>query len=221
LKPKTAGPTAALAGIPAGLQAQGVWLGRRQLFVRFAGEAETATMYTADALANEIDRATTKSKFHSVSIGGRDPLGNVEYLKAAFAAKDVRVPVMIDCDGQRPAEIGELGKVVQLVEITLEGAALSADSQVANASTSIKEAAKAGVQHSLVLIADERTSDSAVLRAVEQAHSASEATVVVIHPATGTPVDRDRRWTMLLERTMAQHDDVRLALRLPPPTGMR
>ena len=37
---------AALAGVPAGVQAQGVWAGRRQLFVRFAGEAETATMYT-------------------------------------------------------------------------------------------------------------------------------------------------------------------------------
>ena len=48
---RPSGPTAALAGVPAGLQAQGVWIGRRQLFVRFAAEAETATMYTADALA--------------------------------------------------------------------------------------------------------------------------------------------------------------------------
>ena len=40
---QVAGPTAALAGVPAGLQAQGVWVGRRQLFVRFAAEAETAT----------------------------------------------------------------------------------------------------------------------------------------------------------------------------------
>ena len=56
LMAQVAGPTAALAGIPAGLQAQGVWAGRRQLFVRFAAEAETATMYTADALANELRR---------------------------------------------------------------------------------------------------------------------------------------------------------------------
>src|SRR3954468_23641596 len=104
MKTRTAGPTAALAGIPAGLQAQGVWAGRRQLFVRFAGEAETATMYTADALANEMERALNRSKFHSIAIGGRDPLGNVEYLKAAFGSRDVTVPVMLDCDGQRPAE---------------------------------------------------------------------------------------------------------------------
>jgi organic radical activating enzyme len=218
---KIAGPTAALAGIPAGLQAQGVWAGRRQLFVRFAGEAETATMYTADALANEMNRAMTRSKFHSISIGGRDPLGNVEYLLAAFSAKPVNVPVMLDCDGQRPGEIMGLKHVVKLIEVTLEGAALNADAQMNNAVASVKEASDAKVRHSLVVIADERTSDSVVLRVVEQVHAASEATTVVIHPATGTPVDRDRRWTVLLERSMALHGDVRLALRLPPPTGMR
>ena len=221
MKTRTAGPTAALAGIPAGLQAQGVWTGRRQLFVRFAGEAETATMYTADALASEMDRAMTRSKFHSVSIGGRDPLGNVEYLQLAFAAKPVPVPVMLDCDGQRPRDVSGLEKVVTLVEVCLEGATLIADGQIANAVASIKEAAGIKVRHSLVIIADERTSDSVVLRVVEQVNTASDATTVVIHPATGTPVDRDRRWTMLLERTMALHGDVRLALRLPPPTGMR
>ena len=67
---------AALAGVPAGVQAQGVWAGRRQLFVRFAGEAETATMYTSQALLKEIERQLTRSKFHSIAIGGRDPLGD-------------------------------------------------------------------------------------------------------------------------------------------------
>src|SRR5256885_14269743 len=103
-----AGPTAALAGIPAGLQSQGVWAGRRQLFVRFAAEAETATMYTADALANEIRRSTGRSTFHSIAIAGRDPLANVEYLCAAFEKVSTNLPVMLDTDGQRPAEIGEL-----------------------------------------------------------------------------------------------------------------
>ena len=78
-----------------------------------------------------------------------------------------------------------------------------------------------GARHSIVLVADERTSDAVVLRIVEHAHEASDATIVVIHPATGTPIDRDRRWTILLERAMALHGDVQLALRLPPPTGMR
>ena len=35
---------AALAGVAAGVQSRGIWAGRRQLFVRFAGEGETPTL---------------------------------------------------------------------------------------------------------------------------------------------------------------------------------
>ena len=78
--------TAALAGVPSGIQSQGVWQGRRQLFVRFAGEAETATMYRADALAREIDRILTRSTYHSIAISGRDALGKGILPAAAMAA---------------------------------------------------------------------------------------------------------------------------------------
>jgi hypothetical protein len=212
-------PTAALAGIPAGLQAQGVWTGRRQLFVRFAAEAETATMYTADALANELKRGLARSSFHSISIGGRDPLANVEYLQAAFAKANVSLPVMLDCDGQRPDEIARLRDVVTIAQVTLEGP--SAEATAERAFESLKVAAGAGMQHAIVLCVDEKTTDAHVLRFVERAHGASEGAAVVVHPAAGVPVDRDRRWTTLFERASGLHGDVRLLLRLPPPTGMR
>jgi hypothetical protein len=32
------------AGVAAGVQSRGIWAGRRQLFVRFAGEGETPTL---------------------------------------------------------------------------------------------------------------------------------------------------------------------------------
>ncbi|HXT16612.1 MAG TPA: hypothetical protein VN706_13320 [Gemmatimonadaceae bacterium] len=212
-------PTAALAGIPAGLQSQGVWAGRRQLFVRFAAEAETATMYTADALANELRRSTGRSAFHSISISGRDPLANVEYLCAAFAKAPSPLPVMLDCDGQRPDEIAELKGIVTLAQVTLDGSAVDAVSE--RAFESVRVAATSGMQHAIVFCVDERTTDAHVLRIVERAHATSEGAKVVVHPGAGTPVDRDRRWTMLFERASALHGDVRLALRLPPPTGMR
>ena len=109
----------------------------------------------------------------------------------------------------------------QHVQVALEGSLLGPDGPTASAVETIREAAKMGAQHSLVMVADERTTDSVVLRLVEQANAASDKTMIVVHPATGTPVDRDRRWTVLLERCMALHGDVQLALRLPPPTGMR
>jgi organic radical activating enzyme len=216
---QVAGPTAALAGIPAGLQAQGVWAGRRQLFIRFAAEAETATMYTADALANEIKRSMSRSTFHSISISGRDPLANVDYLCAAFEKAPAALPVLLDCDGQRPDTISELRAFVTLAQVTLEGSMLEPHSE--RAMQSLKVAADGGMQHALVISVDERTSDAVVLRIIEQAHVSSDRTTVVLHPGTGVPLDRDRRWMTMVERAAALHPDVRLALRLPPPTGMR
>jgi len=216
---QVAGPTAALAGVPAGLQAQGVWSGRRQIFVRFAAEAETATMYTAEALANELRRSVSRSSYHSISISGRDPLSNVEYLLAAFAKPPVDLPVMLDTDGQRPEAIPELKKFVGLTQVTLEGNGLDATTE--RGLRTVHAAAEVGMQHALVLCSSDQTSDAQLLRIVEQARGVSGATQIVIHPPPGVPVDRDRRWMTLLERAAALHGDVRFALKLPPPTGMR
>jgi len=216
---QVAGPTAALAGVPAGLQAQGVWSGRRQIFVRFAAEAETATMYTADALANELRRSTTRSSYHSISISGRDPLSNVDYLLAVFSKPPVDLPIMLDTDGQRPEAIAGLKKFVGLTQVTLEGNTLDASTE--RGLQTLRAAAEAGMQHALVLCSSDQTSDAQLLRIVEQARGVSGATQIVIHPPPGAPVDRDRRWMTLLERAAALHNDVRFALKLRPPTGMR
>jgi hypothetical protein len=126
---------------------------------------------------------------------------------------------MLDCDGQRPAEIAELRDFVKLAQVTLEGAGAEANADRAFESMQVAE--KAGMQHAIVLCVDERTTDAHVLRIVERAHGTSEAMSVIVHPSAGVPVDRDRRWITLLERASALHSDVRLVLRLPPPTGMR
>jgi organic radical activating enzyme len=178
--PPFAIPTAALAGVPAGLQGHGVWAGRRQVFVRFAAEGETATMYTADALASEIRRAMSRSVFHSISISGRDPLSNVEYICAAFDKLSPTIPVMLDCDGQRPAEIDQLKRFVTLTQVTLDGPALEAQSDRALESMGVAE--KAGMQHALVMVVDERTTDAHVLRIVERTHATSESTTIVVQP---------------------------------------
>jgi organic radical activating enzyme len=218
--PQAAGPTAALAGVPTGLQAQGVWVGRRQLFVRFAAEAETATMYTAAAIAQELKRASARSAYHSISIGGRDPLANMEFLEAAFKASEVKLPVMLDIDGQRPDGVKPLAKHLSLVQITLEGTTMG-EPNVERATATLESAESEKLEHALVLAPGEQTSDGQLLRIVEQAHAASDKTVIVIHPPYNTPVDRDRRWVSLVERSAALHPDVRLTLRLPPPTGTR
>ena len=87
---------AALAGIPSGVRSTGPWAGRRQLFVRFARVAETATMWTADALRNELVRLAQRSVYHSTAICGGDPLGEADFLAAAL--EKAPLSVMLDHD---------------------------------------------------------------------------------------------------------------------------
>jgi hypothetical protein len=212
---------AALAGVPAGVQSLGPWAGRRQLFVRFAGEAETATMYVAPALARELDRQQARSAFHSIVIGGRDPLGSVPFLLAAFAVAKPKIPVMLDTDGQRPEALGELLPHLAMVQVTVEfgGGEASFDRAI----QTIGIAAAAGCAHALVLAAKEDTPDSQLLRLVQEVHAVSAATQVVIHPFQSPEAYNvlDRRWATLLEQAVVAHPDTRLNLRLPPPTGLR
>ncbi len=211
-------PTAALAGVPAGVQANGLWIGRRQLFVRFAAEAETATMYTPDALASELGRLVKRSTYHSISVCGRDPLSNAAFLKAALEAARPALPVMLDVDGQRPEEVGALTSMVTLLQVTLDGTL--EDAAVERALSSLRAAAEAGVAHALVLAPEETTTDRQLLRVVSQAHQASERAAVVVHPPVES-VERDRRWLTFMEQASVLHADTRLLLRLPRPSGMR
>lgn len=216
---QVAGPTAALAGVPAGIQGAGPWLGRRQLFVRFAAEAETATMFTAAALAQEIRRLAARAPYHSLAVGGRDPLANAEYLCAMFGTEECPLPVMLDTDGERPDELKPVLKHLALLQVTVTG--VPSDASLERAASSLALAASHGVEHALVLCPNEQTADPQLLRAVEQAHGASERVQVVIHPPVTEPIDRDRRWVSLIERAASVHPDVRLMLRIPAPVGMR
>lgn len=211
---------AALAGVPAGVQAFGPWAGRRQVFIRFAGEAETATMYLATALSRELTRQVTRGMLHSVCIGGRDPLGNVPFLQTALEQAKPPLPVMLDCDGQRPDAIAAIAAHLALVQVTVDFT--GPEAALDRAVESLAVAAQLGVAQALAIVPKDDTTDALILRLVSQAHAAAPTVQVVIHPAM--PAESamlDRRWANLLEQAMGLHADTRLALRLPPPTGMR
>jgi hypothetical protein len=210
---------AALSGVPAGVQALGPWAGRRQLFIRFAGEAETATMYMTTALIRELQRQLGRSAFHSIVIGGRDSLGSVPFLKASLDAAVPQIPVMLDTDGMRPEELPALISHLALVQVTVEFT--GGEAALDRAIETIGVAAKANVAHALVLVPKEDTTDSVLLRLVQEAHAMSAATQIVIHPPMDGVTNLDRRWASLLEQAMAMHADTRLALKVPPPTGLR
>ena len=208
---------AALAGIPSGVRSTGPWAGRRQLFVRFARVAETATMFTAAALRTELVRLAQRSVYHSIAICGGDPLGEVDFLAAALDG-GAPLSVMLDHDGQRPESLDRLIKSLALVQVTLTGE--EDDAVVSRATATLRRAAEKQVAHALVLMVEADPSDGRLLRIVEQAKEASAETAVVVHPTTES-LGEDRRWLLWLERASGVHGDVRLLPQLPEPTGTR
>jgi organic radical activating enzyme len=208
---------AALAGIPSGIRTTGPWAGRRQLFVKFAGIAETATMYTADALRSELARLAQRSVYHSIAISGGDPLGEADFIAAALEGGSP-LAVMLDHDGQRPEALDRVIGSLALVQVTISGA--EDDAALARVMATLRNAAEKQVAHALALVPQADPSDGRLLRIVEQAKGASAETSVVVHPTTES-LSGDRRWLTWIERASSVHGDVRLLPRLPEPTGMR
>jgi pyruvate-formate lyase-activating enzyme len=204
--------SAALAGIPAGVQTIGPWSGRRQLTVKFADEAETATIYTADALRGEVTRLMGRSRYHSLAVVGRDALAEVEFLAAAFSQKGA-LPLMLDHDGQRPEALERLLHVLDLVQVTLDGSEGAAS--VERIGATLRVAANKHVAHAVALVPSETLSDGPLLRIVEQVHEASADTQIVLHPIVERGIQHDRRWGGWLQQAMAVHADVRLLPRWP------
>ena len=211
---------AALAGIPSGIQRQGVWAGRRQVFIRFAGAAETAQMYTADALARELGRALGRTVYHSVCVTGRDAFGNADFLAAALKQLTPGTEVMADTDGQRPEALAVLHPYLSLVQITIDPPVASPT--IERVVETIRAAASLGRAHSVTIAGTDESSDADYLQIVDQVHAASERTSIVIHP--GPTAERgvlDKRWSTLMEHASARHRDLRLLARLSGPATMR
>jgi hypothetical protein len=194
------------------VQTVGPWTGRRQLFVKFAGEAETATIYTADALKGELTRLTGRSRYHSVAVVGRDALAEEEFLVAAFDQTGP-LPVMIDHDGQRPDALERLLHALALVQVSLDGSEGAA--AVERVCATIALAAKKHVAHAVAIVPTESLGDGPLLRIVEQVHEASGDAQIVVHPIVDREVERDRRWVLWLQQAMAVHADVRILPRWP------
>lgn len=211
-RPTLPSMSAALAGIPAGVQPYGPWMGRRQLVVRFADEGETATIFTADAIKGEITRLALRSRYHSITVTGRDPLAEAEFLATAFRDTPP-LPVMLEHDGQRPEALDVVLPALRMVQIRVDGS--ESEGAMERICDSVTRSATRDVGHALVIVPAEGASDARLLRMVEEMHAASAGVAIVLHPSVTAMTESERRWLVWLERAAAVHDDVRIVPVLP------
>lgn len=217
---RVTGPTAAIAWIRAGVQAQGVYTGYRQLIVRFAAEAETATLYNGSMLLRNVQRALAQSPVHSVALGGHDPLASAALFAEAFDGEAPGVPVIVDCDGQRPDAIPTVARSIAVVQVVLAGSESTAVTD--RALETLGGAEREGIGAALAVVMTDRTTDAQVLRLLEQTSGAAPGTKIVVHVSSPSePAPPDARYAALMEEAVSISRDVRLLARLPVPLGLR
>lgn len=190
------------------------------MFIRFAGAAETAQMYTADALAREVSRALSRTVFHSICVSGRDAFGNADFLAAALKQLPAGTVVMADTDGQRPEAIATLHSFLHHVQVTIEPPVPSPTME--RIADTLRAVTAVGLQHSVVVAGNDEASDADYLQIVDQVHAASATAEIVVHP--GPAAERgvlDKRWSTLMEHASARHRDIRLLARLSGPATLR
>jgi hypothetical protein len=176
-------------------------------------------MYTADALARELTRAVGRTTYHSVCVTGRDAFGNADFLAAALKQLP-GTEVMADTDGQRPEALALLYPFLSLIQVTIEPP--TASPALERVVETLRSAASLGRAHAVTIAGTDESSDADYLQIVDQVHSASDATSIVIHP--GPTAERgvlDKRWSTLMEHASARHKDLRILARLSGPATMR
>jgi len=177
-------------------------------------------MYTADALAREVTRALSRTVYHSVCVSGRDAFGNADFLAAALRQLPQGTEVMADTDGQRPEAVATLHPFLSLIQVTVEPPVASP--ALERVGETLRAVASSARSHAVTIAGSDEASDADYLQIIEQVHTASAATMIVVHP--GPTAERgvlDKRWSTLLEHASARHRDVRLLARLSGPATMR
>ena len=168
-----------------------------------------------------LARALGRTVYHSVCVTGRDSFGNADFLAAALKQLPAGTEVMADTDGQRPEALAILHPFLSLIQVTHRTACRLTGTRASRGDTS-----RSGIPwsaHTAVTIAGtDESSDADYLQIVDQVHSGSDATSIVIHP--GPTAERgvlDKRWSTLMEHASARHRDLRLLARLSGPATMR
>jgi hypothetical protein len=158
--------------------------------------------------------------YHSVCVTGRDAFGNADFLAAALRQLPSGTEVMADTDGQRPEALALLHPFLTLIQVTIEPP--TASPALERVVETLRAAASLGRAHAVTIAGTDESSDADYLQIVDQVHSASADTSIVIHP--GPTAERgvlDKRWSTLMEHASARHKDLRLLARLSGPATMR
>lgn len=114
------------------LQGEGLYVGERQVFVRFWGcnldcvfcdtvKGALPIEMDSDGLLNRIERYDTKHKiFHSVSLTGGEPLLQFQFLKEFLPSLRKKFIVYLETNGSMPNSLNEIIDLVDIISADIK-----------------------------------------------------------------------------------------------------
>jgi organic radical activating enzyme len=141
--------SASVSEIFASVQGEGMHVGRRHLFVRFAGcpmrcrycdtpeslvpvdhcrltRADGATERHANPLSVDLldalvsERARSEARLHALALTGGEPLSQTDFLVAWLPARRVQVPVLLETAATMPAQLRRVLPWVDIVSADIK-----------------------------------------------------------------------------------------------------
>ena len=111
------------------IQGEGIYVGERQVFIRFIGcnlsceycdvaESNNKTL-TSDDVIKEVDKILTNPKlFHSISLTGGEPLLQVDFLKELLPK--LKIKKYLETNGTLPAHLSEIIELIDVVAMDIK-----------------------------------------------------------------------------------------------------
>ncbi|MEW6680865.1 MAG: 7-carboxy-7-deazaguanine synthase QueE [bacterium] len=119
------------------IQGEGIWIGKRQIFIRFSGcnlrckfcDTKNAQKPSKECLIFEqkaenpieiglLKKLIKKQAFHSISLTGGEPLLQIDFIKEFLKNKEYIV--YLDTNGSLPDEFEKIGDVIDFVSLDIK-----------------------------------------------------------------------------------------------------
>lgn len=247
--PATPVTEAPLIEVFSSLQGEGVLIGARQLFVRFAGcnldcdycdtpfqprptcrieEPLGSGVFTEQANPVNLAQLTERVRLwqehlhhHSLVLTGGEPLLHADVLSHWLAEIAPVLPVFLETNGTLPSELLKILPWIDVISMDIKGAAVTGAETPWDAHARFLEAASERLCQ-VKLVVDETTPEGEVLQAARLVAKQAPDVPFILQPRTTSsgPKPGGKALLQLQARASREHRDVRIIPQIHPWLGV-
>ena len=215
--------TAFISEVFSSIQGEGMYVGRRQVFVRFCGcnlacrycdtagsrqpvahcrvepepasatEDRVANPISPDGLDDIVTRIARSARHHSISLTGGEPLLHADFIRSWLLNRKDGLPVHLETNGTLPDELAKLIGLIDVVAMDIKLASVTGQEFRGAEHLRFLQIAAARAEVFVKAVFGEATPQSELTEVVRALSRVNHAIPVVLQPVTGPGAPGARR----------------------------